>query len=565
MSIPPAKPILLRTLKLTLLDKYMNHKYFLSFIILGLGAAISSSILIDNTFAQDEPKAGTIANVQFPVKELGNCQNEAACRTYCDKPENIKACVSFAEKNNLMSKEEIETAKKFMAVGTKGPGGCAGKESCEEYCNDISHIDECISFAEKNNLIPPQELEEAKKVQAAIKRGVKPPACGNKRQCDVYCSEADHMEECIAFGIEAGFIQGKELEDVRKMLTAIKRGVKPPPCKGKEACDVYCGNPDNMETCMKFAMEAGFMSDEEKEGAQKMLQALKKGIKPPACKSREECDIYCAEESHFEECMKFAEAAGFMSPEEAEMARKTGGKGPGGCKGKEECETFCNNPANQETCFNFAKEHGLIPEKDLRQMEEGKQRFQESLNQAPPEVISCLESLMGGEIMEKFRSGAAMPPREMGDKMRVCFEQNIKPREPGAPGEGGSIPPAGGTSRTPGPGGCVGGEECTDYCKQEGRQEECAKFLEGMQNQGSPTMPQQPMPPCEGGNCLPPPQGSQQYQPPQPGQNPMQPGQYVPPSEPAPSVEPEPSSFNINPQSLLGTVLNPFKEFLFGK
>ncbi|MFH0803855.1 MAG: hypothetical protein V1877_01935, partial [Candidatus Tagabacteria bacterium] len=414
-----------------------------------------------------------------------------------------------------------------------------------------------------------------------------------------------HMEECITFGIEAGFIQGKELEDVRKMLAAIKRGVKPPPCKGKEACDEYCSNPDNMETCMKFAMEAGFMSDEEKEGAQKMLQALKKGVKPPACKGREECDVYCAEESHFEECMKFAEAAGFMSPEEAEMARKTGGKVPGGCKGKEECEAFCNNPANQETCFNFAKEHGLIPEKDLRQMEEGKQRFQESLNQAPPEVISCLESLMGGEIMEKFRSGAAMPPREMGDKMRVCFEQNIKPREPGAPGEGGSIPPAGGTSRTPGPGGCVGGEECTNYCMQ-GHQEECAKFLEGMQNQGSPTMPQQPMPPCEGGNCPPPPQGSQQYQPPQqpmqPGQTPTQPGQYVPPSsgeimppqeptqplppppstapgsggeitpgvfvppsEPAPSVEPEPSSFNINPQSLLGTVLNPFKEFLFGK
>ena len=31
------------------------------------------------------------------------------------------------------------------------------------------------------------------------------------------------MEECVTFGIEAGFIQGKELEDVQKMLTAIKR------------------------------------------------------------------------------------------------------------------------------------------------------------------------------------------------------------------------------------------------------------------------------------------------------------------------------------------------------
>ena len=47
---------------------------------------------------------------------------------------------------------------------------------------------------------------------------------------------------------------------------------------------------------------------------------------------------------------KFAEAAGFMRPEEMKMARKTKGKGPGGCKGKDECEAFCQNEENMETC-----------------------------------------------------------------------------------------------------------------------------------------------------------------------------------------------------------------------
>ncbi len=440
----------------------MNTKYFISFIILGSGIIISG-VLLSNVLAQ------TASDIQYPVKELGNCQNEAACRTYCDKPENIKACVNFAEKNNLMSQEELQQAKKFVAAGTKGPGGCTGKDNCEEYCNDISHMDECISFAEKNNLMSTSELAEAQKIQAAIKRGIKPPPCGNKKQCDVYCNEADHMGECITFGMEAGFIQGKELEDAQKMLAAIKKGVKPPPCNGKEACDEYCQNPDNMEVCMNFAIEAGFMNDQEKQDSQKMLQALKKGIKPPACNGKEECDVYCAEESHFEECTKFAEAAGFMTPEEAAMARKTGGKGPGGCKGKEECEAFCNNPANQETCFNFAKENGMIPEADLRQMEEGKQKFQESLNQAPPEVISCLESLVGSEMMEKFRNGTTMPSQEIGDKMRECFEKTM-----GSPPKGGMPLGQPGMIMQGPASGCKSPEECKAYC--ETHPEECRNF-----------------------------------------------------------------------------------------
>lgn len=445
----------------------MKTKYFISFIIL-----ISSFIITGSVIAAD---------IQYPVKELGNCKDEAACKTYCDKPANMEACINFAEKNNLMSSEEIETAKKFIAAGNKGPGGCENKDACEEYCNDMNHIDKCIAFAEENNLIPPEELAEAKKVQAAISRGVKPPPCGNKKTCDVYCEDPEHMEECINFGIEAGFIQGKELEDTQKMLAAVKRGVKPPPCKGKEACDEYCQEPDHMEECMNFAMEAGFMTEQEKADSQKMLAALKKGVKPPACKGKDECDIYCSQDEHIEECMNFAEAAGFMSPEEAAMARKTGGKGPGGCKGKEECEAFCNNPDNQETCFNFGKENGMIPEADLKQMEEGKKQFQETLNNMPREVSQCLDSSVGTEMMEKFKSGAVMPPKEIGDKMRQCFEKGMGqpggPQQgPSEPGTGGMMPPAGQT----GPGGCKNAEECQKF--QPGP---------GVINPGEQMMPQQ--------------------------------------------------------------------------
>ncbi len=335
----------------------MKTKYLLGFII------ISLAVIGSMAWAQD---------IQFPVKELGDCKDRSSCKLYCDKPENTGVCVSFAEKNNLMSKEEVETAKKFIAAGSKGPGGCSGKENCENFCDDITNIDECISFAEKNNLMPQEELQEAKMVQAAIKRGVKPPPCNGKQACDTYCEDSDHMGECIAFGAEAGFIQGKELEDAKKMLTAIKKGVKPPPCKGKEACDTYCSSPNNIEVCMTFAKEAGFMTPEEAENSEKMMAAIKKGVKPPPCKGKETCDAYCSEDAHIEECINFSIVAGFMDEKEAEMAKKTKGRGPGNCKGKDECEAFCDNPDNQETCFNFAKENGMMPEENLKRMEEGK-------------------------------------------------------------------------------------------------------------------------------------------------------------------------------------------------
>ncbi len=313
------------------------------------------------------------------------------------------------------------------------------------------------------------ELAEAKKVQAAIAQGVKPPACNGKDKCDAYCSEASHMEECIAFGKAAGLMSDQEIKDSEKVLAALRQGAKPPACRGKEECDTYCRDTAHIEECVTFAKAAGFMSAEEAAQSEKMLQAIRKGVKPPACSGKEKCEKYCNEKSHIEECIAFSEAAGLMTPEEATMARKTGGKGPRGCTSKEECEAFCNNPANQETCFNFGKEHGMISEGDLKKMEEGKQQLTQTLEQAPPEVITCISGAVGSDTLEKMKSGAMMPSRDLGDKMGKCFQQ-IMSKGTGGPGEGGFIPPQGQT----GPGGCTSEEGCKSYCTSH--PDECKNF-----------------------------------------------------------------------------------------
>jgi hypothetical protein len=386
-----------------------------------ISSILISGVLVGSSLAQTENKI--FPDINYPVEELGGCENVNECRIYCDKLENLDACLNFAEKKNLMSEKEISYARKFKEAGMVGPGGCQGEDECDKYCDNINHMAECISFAEENGLMDKEELEEAKKVRAAIDRGVVPPACSSKKACDIFCSEPENIEACMNFAIEAGFMDKKEIEESKKVLVAIKKGAIPPACRGEEDCDRYCSEPEHMEECMIFSLEAGFMSEEEKEDSLKMLTAIKKGINPPSCHSEEECDIYCSQESHMDECINFAEAAGFMTREEAEMTRKTRGEGPGGCKSVEECDLFCGNPNNAEVCFNFGKEHGLIPPEELRRAEEDKQKMRESFGQIPQEVLGCLNSALGIDVMEKIKSGTMMPNREFDNEMRKCFEK----------------------------------------------------------------------------------------------------------------------------------------------
>lgn len=413
------------------MKKILFNNFFAKFAIVAL-AALAGGAMAANPDA-----------INYPVKELGNCGDKAACKAYCDNEENIDACLVFASKHNLMSKDELSRAEKFLEAGKKGPGGCSDRDSCKQYCDDMGHLEECVAFAEENGLLPPDELEKMKKVQAAIAKGVMPPACKSKKQCDVYCEDPAHMEECIDFAIKAGFMQDREMDDARKMLAAVKKGAKMPACKGKE-----------------------------------------------------ECDAYCSQEEHYEECTAFAEAAGFMTGEEAAMARKTKGKGPGGCRNREECDAFCNNPANEEICFNFGKENGLIPQEDMQKMQEGAQMIKQVLAQAPQEVIACLKEKLGPENIEKIQNGTFMANQNTGDKMKECFEKMGPPA--GGSRDGGemmppmpNMPPMPDNANFTGPGGCKGPEECKAYC--ENHMDECKNFRpEGGMNGAGPNIPDVP-------------------------------------------------------------------------
>jgi hypothetical protein len=349
--------------------------------------------------------------VTFPIADLGNCESKSACREYCDDPANVEVCVNFAEGHKLISSSEAAQGRKFARLA-EGPGGCKSPIECRKYCEDATHIDECVAFAEQHGLMEKRELDEARNIRQALLRGAKLPGdCKNKTACEAYCKAEQHAEECVAFAEVAGFIDKNEADLVRKTG----------------------------------------------------------GRGPGDCRGKEQCEVYCHEEANFAECLAFAEQHNLISPDEAERARKTGGKGPGGCRGRE-CESYCKTEEHAEECFRFAQANGLLKEDAIRRMDEGKAHLKRALTEAPPEVVSCLKSTVGEEVLAKLESGAFFGGQELGEKMRACFEQvmgqqgreNMQDRRPGV------VPAA----RMPldgdktGPGGCATPEECRTYCAE---------------------------------------------------------------------------------------------------
>ena len=204
----------------------------------------------------------TKADIVFPVAELGGCENEADCKVYCDEPDNYGACFAFAKRYGLLegplaNKSEKELDKFAKAMKESGPGGCRGQGECNAYCDDVNNINECVDFADRNGLMSKEELDEAKKIRDALSRGVKMPGgCTNKESCESYCfgpGGADgggfieeHMDECIRFGTEAGFMDEKEVKMVK-----LTKGRGPGGCRGPE-CDNFCDKPENNEVCSRF-------------------------------------------------------------------------------------------------------------------------------------------------------------------------------------------------------------------------------------------------------------------------------------------------------------------------
>jgi hypothetical protein len=251
------------------------------------------------------------------------------------------------------------------------------------------------------------------------------------------------MRECVEFGERAGFIPPEEAAEAKKIIPLLESGAKTPGnCTRKAACEAYCMEPSHIDECLAFAEKAGLIPPEELADAKRFAPYIKSGETPGGCRRKEECEAYCSDVAHFEECVAFAKKAGMISNEEAELARKIKGKGPGGCTTRDSCEEFCQAPQNQETCITFAKEHGLvegIAEIEAKVRGEIESKMAACAEKPCAEMISCLQSLQTGAR----EGGEGSLPAGVKEKLNVCIEEIRAKAIQEAGGGGGQAAPTG--------------------------------------------------------------------------------------------------------------------------
>lgn len=365
-------------------SKTLNFRYLLPILIIAVSAIISYAIIAQaqtDSTSNEVTAEAEARGITFPVAELGNCGSKSECRDYCNQPQNMDACIKFAQAKGLMNKGEAERGLKYQKriLSGKTPGGCNSPESCKVVCSNISNLEACIKLADEEGL-KEEKIDEARKILSYIKGGgTMPGGCTSEASCRTYCSDFNNAEECFAFAERVGL-------DVPE-----DRG------PGGEKMD--------------------------RDKMRKFIELAKKGETPGGCRSKEQCESYCQNESNREECITFGQKMGFMDEKKAELFRKTGGKGPGSCNSEESCKAYCNDPGHQEECFKFAEEHGLVNREDIQEAKEGFVRLRQGLEQAPPEVAECLKSNLGANIIEDIQSGNLTPGIGIGERVRGCFEK----------------------------------------------------------------------------------------------------------------------------------------------
>ncbi len=378
--------------------RFFNSNSAIAFTILTVSFVISFTIVAHAQTAQSPSDEQVKASgIVFPIAELGNCASKDACLDYCNIPGNMPACIKYAKDHGLMNSDEANRAEKFKEKLDKGegPGGCKSPQECKAFCENVSNIEVCTKFAKEHGVNNP-DIERGEKIAAYIKSGGQTPGgCNSKEACETYCSDFRHAEECFQFAEKAG-------------LTQVKVEV-----------------PGKAEGRFEGGLPPGQF--------QKFLEAIKKGETPGGCKSKEECEKYCSDPAHRDECINFAEKVGLIPTDQAEKIKQLGGKGPGDCNSPESCKAYCADAAHHDECYKFAVDHGFISAEKADEAKKGFVTLRTGLENAPPEVAECLKSTLGPNVISDIQTGKLTPGPEIGERVKGCFEKFGRKGDPTEP------------------------------------------------------------------------------------------------------------------------------------
>lgn len=230
---------------------YVKHfailNVFFTFIILYL-------LLYSSVSAQSSPKENASKyGIAFPISELGNCGNVAACKAYCDLSENKPACTNFAKsKGFLKGKAKVKEKQVAALASAKSELSCTTIEKCKTFCDDPANQEACISFAKRHELVT-SAVVRSEDNKELIKAAEKELGCNSQESCFALCEQKGNYERCAALAQSELTSEDRAFfEEHRSDFQSILG------CNSIQSCMAFCMNPLNMPKCMEFAKQMGF-------------------------------------------------------------------------------------------------------------------------------------------------------------------------------------------------------------------------------------------------------------------------------------------------------------------
>ncbi len=259
------------------------------------------------------------AETQYPIVELGNCANQAACATYCDVVANQQACTAYAAANSLST--TATTTPPAVSTVAPGPGGCTTQAACQAYCDIAAHQVACTTFAGTSTTLTTStggpssttvatstvSSADQKRSDAIVQFGGPDGACNDLVSCRVYCDDPTHELSCTKYSLEHDLLPKGQATQTITVLTT----VGPQGCTGA-ACDEYCAIPGHELECIEYAKKKGLIDPKEATAQLDLIKSATVTVptrsleKPGRCKNRGECQSYCADDSHKNECDQYA-------------------------------------------------------------------------------------------------------------------------------------------------------------------------------------------------------------------------------------------------------------------
>ena len=189
--------------------------------------------------------------ITFPIAELGNCNNAATCKVYCDQLQNHDACTSFAKKKGIaVGKRRVNEKHATALSDAKTALGCNTIAACQVFCEEQANLERCQAFAQKHGLSTSQKVSA--KDEELLLEAKQNLNCDSFDSCQALCDQKANYTKCAAL------LQDQVTSDDQAMFEKYKPQIKEfLGCDSMVTCMAFCMNPLNMPKCSELGNKIG--------------------------------------------------------------------------------------------------------------------------------------------------------------------------------------------------------------------------------------------------------------------------------------------------------------------